>query len=78
MRRGSPVDNTNLYEYSGESERRHHSATVMRVFLNGHGESIIMKVKLENLRRLSRKQGIEGMVLDEVTDETTWRWKKRM
>lgn len=52
-------DKTYLYEYSGESEPCHHSATVIRVFLNGHVEGIIMKVQLEILRRLFRKQGIK-------------------
>lgn len=57
-----------MYDYADESERGHHSVAMVRLSLDGDGEGIIMQSELEI------KPLWEWLVLDEVMDETTWRW----
>lgn len=62
-----------MYEYSEEVEWRRYSATVIRVFLNGHCSDFTMTVEMDILKTVFGSQGTEWMVHDEVTDETIWR-----
>lgn len=63
-----------MYDYPEESEG-HHSSAVIGVSLNDDGKGFIMKIEVEMLKDLFENRGVEWTVLDEVTDETTWRWK---
>ena len=64
-------DGNHVYESPKVSEQRHQSAAVYESSERPWERLLCSKAKLEILTSLFGKQGTEGMVLGEVTDEST-------